>query len=575
MPTIVDGNSLGLAGSTMNTLGLPPGTAAVGRSGDSLYVNAATGNLILQRQDELLLGRGPDIAALRTYNSQGASDGDDNDNWRIGFYRQLTALTGTVNKNGSTITRVDADGAELLYHYDSERSRYLCEQGAGAYDTLRYDAVTRLWLWADGASDRSETYQWNAAAGLRQLISERDADGNALQYSYDSRGLLNRVTSADGDAGRLNQTELIYEAKSARTSKLLSIQSSAWDAASNSNRILTRVRYAYDACDRLSMVSVDLSPQDNSIADGNTYVTRYTYDGDSQRIASLAQTDGTLLRFDYACVDGDYRVASVVNALGQVTRYQYDTQKRTTTVIDPSGFKTRHDYDSAGRLIRLTAPAVDSVLQVQQFRYNERGDLTQRIDAKGQVTDIAYDRNGNQVLQRDAAGNTITRYYGAENQLLAETVYAVPDADGAGPARPSTAQTTHYVYAAAQSRQLRFIVSPEGRVTEYRYNAAGERISQIQYTRDLADTRGWLLAFPAALPALPSSSMPVAKTLVCTPGPKALTWAPLRSKKVSTMRCSPASRCSVTLCVRAVCRPSLSIASRPSTKSCEPSSERV
>ncbi|WP_043819584.1 Ig-like domain repeat protein, partial [Delftia sp. RIT313] len=94
---------------------------------------------------------------------------------------------------------------------------------------------------------------------------------------------------------------------------------------------------------------------------------------------------------------------------------------------------------------------------------------------------MAYDANGNQVLQRDGAGNTITRTYNAQNRLLSETVYTQPDPDGDGAAQASGAQTTRYVYDDATGLQLRFAISAEGRVTEYRRNAYGEVISTLQH----------------------------------------------------------------------------------------------
>lgn len=60
MVAIVTGNSLGLAGGSANVLGSRGqiGVAGSGQ-GDAAYVNAQTGNLVIQRQGELLVGRGP------------------------------------------------------------------------------------------------------------------------------------------------------------------------------------------------------------------------------------------------------------------------------------------------------------------------------------------------------------------------------------------------------------------------------------------------------------------------------------------------------------------------------------
>uniref|UniRef100_UPI00067DCEE4 hypothetical protein n=1 Tax=Herbaspirillum autotrophicum TaxID=180195 RepID=UPI00067DCEE4 len=90
MAAIVSGNSLGLNLSSLSTLGLRGvfGDAGLGRGGEQAYVNIATGNLVLQDRDGLLLSRGADIAALRTYNSQGQFTDDNGDNWSNGVYRQ-------------------------------------------------------------------------------------------------------------------------------------------------------------------------------------------------------------------------------------------------------------------------------------------------------------------------------------------------------------------------------------------------------------------------------------------------------------------------------------------------------
>src|SRR5262245_65343365 len=138
MAAVVAGNSLGLSSTSLHILGSAgkSGIAATGRVGEQVYVNAATGNLVVQNRDELVLGRGPDLSLVRTYNSQGLLNDDNRDNWRLGIYRRVFALTGTVNTAGSTVRRLDADGAESVYTFNTTLGKYVCSEGEGAYDTL-------------------------------------------------------------------------------------------------------------------------------------------------------------------------------------------------------------------------------------------------------------------------------------------------------------------------------------------------------------------------------------------------------------------------------------------------------
>jgi len=81
MVALVAGSGLGLERSSAFVLGSRGvvGQAGLGRASDNVYVNAATGNLVVQNADEMLIGLGPDSAIARTYNSQGDFTDDNGD----------------------------------------------------------------------------------------------------------------------------------------------------------------------------------------------------------------------------------------------------------------------------------------------------------------------------------------------------------------------------------------------------------------------------------------------------------------------------------------------------------------
>jgi YD repeat-containing protein len=463
MVAIVSGNSLGLSLTSSTLLG-DKGALALGqgRSGERAYVNIATGNLVLRDLDDRLVGRGLDIGAVRTYNSQGLLDDDNGDNWTSGALQRVQ-LNGTVNTAGSTITRTDRDGASATYEWDSARSLYVSSAGNGAFDTVAYDSGSSQFVWTDGSTAVVERYE---ATGSGRILSAVDPAGNTLSYTYNGSGLLESIATANGEITYFDYTG----------TNLTQIRTAVAGGIT-----LTSVHYAYDSSNRLASVTVDLTPADNSVVDNNTYVTTYTYDGSSKRLASITQGDGTSLTISYVQVGTEYKVATIANSLGQSYSYNYDTVNRRTTVLDPLGFATIYEYDANGQLTQITGPAVNGVSQVNSFSYNARGDLTQTIDGEGHVVVMEYDSNGNLVLQRDDAGNTIARTYDSNNQVLTETVYATPDPDGAGAGQPALPITTRYVYDASHPGQLRFVLSPEGRVVEHRYDGYGQRVASIAY----------------------------------------------------------------------------------------------
>ncbi|WP_445362293.1 hypothetical protein ACJJIQ_14585 [Microbulbifer sp. ANSA003] len=487
MVAIISGDTLGLFNSTKTGIG----SASFGQGRESVYVNASTGNLVLRQQDEFVAAAGLDLSMLRTYNSQGQMDGDNNDGFRFNFSNQLINLIGSPGQTGSQVTRIGGDGSETIYQFDAHQQAYVSSDGAGAHDQIIYDSGSNQWVWREGSSRSEEVY--GQVNGEWKMVARVDAEGRQLVFGHNSSGLVDSITDAAGQSFTISYSG----------SKVTGVSVSTDGAAQQ------RLYYSYDSQGRLDSVTVDLTPQDNSIADGNVYRTEYTYDGSSNRVHTIEQSDGSYMVFMYVDVDGlgDYRVSEVRSGRHsnsglaeeldgsdrRITTYSYDLENNTTKitqVVNPEsdasswiGPQTELVFDGAGRVIELKAPAdQNGVRESTQYSYDDEGNLTSKTDHSGNTTVYEYDSRGNQTLLRDGQGNTLEREYDSYNQLIKETVYLQPDPDGDGEEMPADPRVTHYVYDDMQ--RLRYVVGHDGTVQETRYDdatATARTISSITY----------------------------------------------------------------------------------------------
>jgi YD repeat-containing protein len=510
MVSIFTGASFGMERGSAALLGGAGllGGAAQGRGNEGIFVNAATGNLLLQKQDEFLVGKGPDVSIGRTYNSLTTLGDDNGDKWRQNTDRRVYGLTGTLNTAGSTIKRVSGDGTEILYTWTSTWSNgtgaYVTKDGAGAYDAIVYDGGTSEWVWTDGDTQLEERYYDLAATFGRGgfLKTVKDTNGLTVTYAYEaSSSRLSTVTTSDGSWTRYDWY--------AGTNNIEKIVTGYTDLQTSTAKTLTRTRYTYDGSNRLSTVTTDLSPEDNSVATGGKYVITYGYDG-SGRVNSITQSDGSSMTITY---DGSGRVWTLVQTAStgvtRTTTMAYSAG--FTTVTDATGQVTRLDYDANGNLTKITAPPAYSgaAQQVVEFGYNANGDVTSTKDALLNTTSFSnFTVDGLAQTITDRLSNSVTRVFGSirrsdgavfvyssgtPNAYTSDSVYITnvllsETANGIDTTGASVSQTTRYAYDSAGN--LRFAITAEGRVTEYEYNASGQRIAELEYAESTYTTTG-------------------------------------------------------------------------------------
>ena len=383
--------------------------------------------------------------------------------------------------------RIAGDGSETLYRYNAAQQKYTSTDGAGAHDSLTYKASTSTWTWEEGSSLVREEYR--SVNGALLMVGQRDREGREIRFAHNGTGLVNRITDASGQVMHID-----YAGNRVTGVRLIS-----------GGKTTQHVHYGYDSQNRLESVSVDLTPDDRKIADGQIFKTTYKYHGNSERVSEVRQSDGSVQSFGYALIGGKYRVNQVVRGEGSEavrTLYQHNTTDRTTTIIQVvdtatgTGPTTTLKYDSQGRLISQTSPA-DQQGQRLVTSYEYEDDHLVLIRHPGErQTRYEYDSHGNQTRVTDPTGGEVVRVYNDANQLVRETVAVDHGGD-------ATARVSHWVYDGLNRE--RFAIDAEGTVTETRYintGSQGRIVSTLVYlektTRRSEYTLAHLESFAAA-----------------------------------------------------------------------------
>ena len=83
---------------------------------------------------------------------------------------------------------------------------------------------------------------------------------------------------------------------------------------------------------------------------------------------------------------------TVVDALDQETRFEYDLLGNRTRVIDAKGQQTTFVYDDVGRLVEIVNRVIEAGSdKTHTFQYDEAGNVIVETDREGATTHFTYD----------------------------------------------------------------------------------------------------------------------------------------------------------------------------------------
>lgn len=421
MTQIFTGSGLGLIGSSLGALGQygPKGVAGLGQNGLSTYVNAATGNLVLQQRDGFLADFTGGFDLFQTYNSR--SDGS----WRFNTATHLTF-------DEQHIYRTDEDGHQRRFIYNAHQHAYLADDGSTARLTFENNA----WIYREGTGQIASRYNQDG-----QLTSMNDRDGHVFHFSYDN-GQLTRIVNNNG------KQSITWSFQNGQVCDV---------TFQSDGQTVHHLHYVYDSHNRLSRVSHDLG-------DGLVSWIAYDYAGDSHLISDIRQSDGITLHFDY---DAEGRIKRLIDGEGRTTTYDYLVGK--TIVTNGLNERWTYEYDTNARLIGVEGPLNFHA------RYQYEGQHLSSITQGHQQWYFAYNDAGDCIRVESPTGEVTERSYDTEHRLQTETNYQIFD----GNHHPDKPTTLRYLYD--EQGHLRFEISASGIVTEYRYDMDGLCMSKRCY----------------------------------------------------------------------------------------------
>ncbi|TAH64860.1 MAG: RHS repeat protein, partial [Anaerolineaceae bacterium] len=440
----------------------------------------------------------------------------------------------TYDLNGNILTRTDGNGNVTNSTYDGlnrilSETNPLGQTTSYTYDgngnqltqtnylgnTVRkvYDGINRMVEIRDALNNIIQQFHYNNAdaqinafdALHNEIIFEYDknlrkvaiidAEGHVNRDTYDTRG--NIITNSDGNGNNIN---FYYDSE---------------------NRIIG----VMDALGYKNTYTYDVNGNLLSQTDGNGNTTNYQYNAANKLIRRIDPygfqdikkqesytyyADGLMASKtdrNGICTTYTYDVLGniiAVNAGGENLSYTYDSNNNVLSMSDSTGTTTK-TYDGLNRICSKEVPSIGKTIYEYDLPTSVEGEYKERdTDPKGNVVERAYDKvrrlktvtigeesteysyapNGNRssILYPDGISETYT--YNRNSQVIAlynkkadGTVISsyryTYDAAGNQISKIEEKGTTTYSYD--NLNRLSSVKEPEGRLTDYTYDGAGNR----------------------------------------------------------------------------------------------------
>ncbi len=387
----------------------------------------------------------------------------DPDNFTIEKYE--------YNNNNFTVRAYDALDNKTEFEYDKNNRLVKTTDPEGRVTSQTYDAVGNIAAKSDGKGNIT-AYDYDA---LNRLVRVTNAKGEVTDYTYDLNG--NLLTQTDGNS---NTTTYTYNTANHIIRKEEPRDTSGTRKAES---------YTYYADGTI-----------RTKTDRNGVTTTYTYDihgnllketAGSSVIIFTYDANGNMLTMTDATGTTDRIYDELGRVLGEGTEhfgyisYEYDITSDTSNgyyrerLTDSKGNVTDKYYDRAGRLATIILQKENDVTG---YTYYDNGNRASVIYHNGTKEEYTYN-GANQIktlVNRKADGSILESYTytydAAGNQITKCEVIGGAEKG-----------TTTYTYDTLN--RLQTITEPNGKVTSYEYDKAGNRsVESVIATDETSDS---------------------------------------------------------------------------------------
>ena len=310
--------------------------------------------------------------------------------------RGIRVARNEYDEDGRLTAHIDADGNRIEYTRDIQGRTETVKDRNGNSTTYVYNDRGDVVAQTNGEGETT-TYTYDR---FGNELSKTDALGNTQSQTIDNIGNVLSETDALGNTS--TSTYGVFNQFNTQTDAL-------------GRTVISNTYANYEVLD----VPILPGPLERiTDALGNRILLGYTSAG----VNSITDVLGNVTQTEY---NSSGFITASIDALGVRTDYTVDEMgnrlTETTTRTNAAGatdtLTTTHVYDAKDNLIQTT----DALGNVTRMEYNSINKMSADIDANGNRTEYEYDSRGNQSKITYPDGSTATLTYDAENNKLSET----------------------------------------------------------------------------------------------------------------------------------------------------------